>query len=201
MTDAWPRSASMPAIPHSLPTDAISPYFPLCPGWRPGPLEARTVLMRSHHPASRRWLSRICCPSGAIRNSASIGAVWRSASVIADPASQGASRIRSSSADRQTSALGSDLLLVRSRAARRARNALDVDVPDERPVNVAVGDADDLVHASASLRFGRLQRRPRKRFVDVAGDRPGLIKAEAGMLEGRNLAERVARQIFPRRTA
>jgi hypothetical protein len=62
--------------------------------------------------------------------------------------------------------------------------------------SIAVDDADDLVHVCTSPHLYRLQRRSGKRFVDVAHDRPGFVKPEPGMLERRDLAERVSRQVF-----
>src|SRR5438270_3634958 len=64
------------------------------------------MLTRSQH--SRRRLSQLSrfAPSGASRITEIIGAAWRSAKLIAGPASQGASSINSDNANRLTSAFG-----------------------------------------------------------------------------------------------
>jgi hypothetical protein len=73
----------------------------------------------------------------------------------------------------------------------RSVDALDIDVPHERPIGVAVEDTDDLVHPSAAARVFRLQAGSRKGLVDIACDRPRFVQAKPVVLEGGDLSEGV----------
>ena len=55
-----------------------------------------------------------------------------------------------------------NLLLICGDAARRSGDALDIDVPHQRPIRVAVEDADDLVHSGATASIFRLPPRSGK---------------------------------------
>src|SRR5690606_25302927 len=80
----------------------------------------------------------------------------------------------------------------------RRRHALDEHVPDQRAVAVAVQRPDRLVHPRPGARARRLKRRPGERLVDVTGDRARLVDLEPVVLEGRDPAERMAREVARR---
>src|SRR5262245_43479888 len=96
---------------------------------------------------------------------------------------------------------GHDLRLVGGAALPRRAHALHIDVPDQRPVGVAVEDADDLVHPRPPHGIGRLKARPGEDVIDIAGDRRGFIELEAVMLESRNAAEGMPGEIAVGRAA
>lgn len=76
-------------------------------------------------------------------------------------------------------------------AVRRPRDALDIDIPNQRSIGVAVENADHLRHPGAIADIVGLQLRPGDGLVDVSSDRFGFVEAKARMLKGWDLAERV----------
>ena len=80
-------------------------------------------------------------------------------------------------------------------------HALDIDVPDEGTIGVAVEDAQDLIDPRPFPGILRLQRRSGKGLVHIARDRAALIEAEPVMLEGGDAPEGLTRRIFRRRPA
>jgi hypothetical protein len=81
------------------------------------------------------------------------------------------------------------LLFVTGCPACRPGDALDMDVPHQRAVRIAVQDAEDLVHPGPSAGIVRLQAGTGKYLVHVTGYRAGFVQAEAGMFEGGNSPE------------
>jgi hypothetical protein len=88
------------------------------------------------------------------------------------------------------------LPLVRCFTVGRPRDTLDVDIPDEGAVGVAVENADDLVHPRAGTGMSGLEPRPRKHLVHISGYRTRFVEAKSGMLIGGDFAERVSRLVL-----
>lgn len=120
-----------------------------------------------------------------------------SARLMADPVSQGDPSINSDNGDRQTSAFGN--------AAEILCSSLDAPVAGRETCSTSMSDT--------SVRYAKLSRmlmiwfiRARARassgwrlgqesLVYIAGNRAGLVQAEAGMLEGGNFTEGVPRTL------
>jgi hypothetical protein len=86
-------------------------------------------------------------------------------------------------------------LFVAGRSGCGPGDVLDIDVRHECSIREAVQDVDDLVHPGACAGVVRLEIGARKCLVYIAGNRAGLVQAEAGMLEGENFTEGVPRTL------
>src|SRR4029077_14875894 len=80
--------------------------------------------------------------------------------------------------------------------ARRSGDTLDIDVPHERLIGVAVEDADDLLHPGPDCAVLSVAAGPGEGLVDIACNRPRLVHAKPGVFEGGDLSERVSHPVF-----
>jgi hypothetical protein len=69
-------------------------------------------------------------------------------------------------------------------------------VIDHVGIVVGIDGADPLVHAAARPSILRRQARPRKRLVDIGGNRAGLVDREIAVPQDRNAVERMQRQML-----
>lgn len=90
---------------------------------------------------------------------------------------------------------GGDLRLVRGATFRRRIATFDIDVPDQRPVEIRIDQPADLRHPRTAARISGHERWPAERLIDIAHDRRRLIEPEPVMLEGRNAPERMQPRI------